>query len=144
MPVPDAHPPRLDESLVCLAELAAASQELQHRVSQLSQSASSELSGGGMLTYLMPLEKRLVLVEQISAAVRDLTREGNKFRRMQAHTLYAEGLTMAELAAVFGVSRQRVGALLRDGLNGQQDRSASRQEGDGDAVAGAAGGRDGS
>jgi hypothetical protein len=108
--------PQPDEALACLSDLAATSGELHRRISQLSQWMTAaagqvpELSYAGML----PLEKRLALMEQISEAIRDLAREGNRFRRMEARALYAEGLTMAQLAAVFGVSRQRVSALLRD------------------------------
>ena len=38
---------------------------------------------------------------------------GAQVRRAEAEALYAEGLTMEQIAEVFGVSRQRVGALLR-------------------------------
>ena len=37
---------------------------------------------------------------------------------MEARAMYAEGLTMAQLAAVLGVSRQRVSTLLRDTSDG--------------------------
>jgi transcriptional regulator len=63
---------------------------------------------------MMPLENRLALMEQISVAIKALVRDGSRFRRLEARALYAEGLTMAQLATVFGVSRQRVSALLRD------------------------------
>jgi Homeodomain-like domain len=38
---------------------------------------------------------------------------GAKVRRAEAHALYAEGLTMEQIAERFGVTRQRVSALLR-------------------------------
>jgi predicted transcriptional regulator len=38
---------------------------------------------------------------------------GSKFRRVHARALYEEGLTMDEIAALFGVTRQRVSAVLR-------------------------------
>jgi hypothetical protein len=62
---------------------------------------------------MTPLEDRLATMEQISAAIKALVRDGSRFRRLEARALYAEGLTMAQLATVFGVSRQRVSALLR-------------------------------
>ncbi len=62
----------------------------------------------------MPLDKRVAMTEQISEAIKALSRDGNKFRRIEARALYEEGLTMAQLAAVFGVSRQRVSTLLRE------------------------------
>ena len=62
----------------------------------------------------MPLAGRLPLVAEILAGIRALAEEGGRYRRIQPWALYAEGLTMTQLAAVFGVSRQRVAALLRD------------------------------
>jgi len=68
------------------------------------------------MTYgqAMPLDKRVAMTEQISEAIKVLSRDGNKFRRLEARALYEEGLTMAQLAAIFGVSRQRVSILLRE------------------------------
>jgi transposase len=63
---------------------------------------------------MIPIEDRLAMMEQISTAIKALVRDGSRFRRLEARALYAEGLTMAQLATAFGVSRQRVSALLRD------------------------------
>lgn len=116
----EANRPPTDEALTCLSELANSSGELHRRVSQLSQWMSAATQQAPELSYarMMPLEKRLVMMEQISEAIRALAKDGNRFRRMEARALYAEGLTMAQLAAVFGVSRQRVSTLLRDTRDG--------------------------
>ena len=37
----------------------------------------------------------------------------SRLRRAEARALYAEGMTMEEIARLFGVTRQRVSALLR-------------------------------
>jgi hypothetical protein len=39
---------------------------------------------------------------------------GTRVRRTEARALYREGVTMEEIARLFGVTRQRVSALLRD------------------------------
>jgi Homeodomain-like domain len=108
--------PPPDEALTCLSALAASAGELYRRVSQFSESVAhpTHQRAGASYAAIMPLEKRLAMMEEISAAIRVLARDGNRFRRMEARALYAEGLTMAQLAAVFGVSRQRVSVLLRD------------------------------
>lgn len=108
--------PQTHEALTCLSALAMSSGELHRHVSQLSQWMSAATQQAPDLSYahMMPLDKRLRLMEQISAAIRVLARDGSRFRRMEARALYAEGLTMAQLAAVFGVSRQRVSTLLQD------------------------------
>jgi hypothetical protein len=113
----DVTRPGPDEALTCLSALAASSGELYQRASQLSSwlaTATERPAGGRSFEELLPLDKRLAVMEQISAAMRVLASDGYRFRRMQARALYAEGLTMAQLASVFGVSRQRVSALLRD------------------------------
>jgi transposase len=39
---------------------------------------------------------------------------GNRVRRTEARALHGEGMTMDEIAKLFGVTRQRISALLRD------------------------------
>ena len=109
--------PRIqDEALSCLAELATVSGELHRQISQFSDWALAVNQQAPSITYAeaMPLDKRVAMTEQISEAIKALSRDGNKFRRLEARALYEEGLTMAQLAAIFGVSRQRVSTLLRE------------------------------
>jgi hypothetical protein len=104
-----------DPALACLSLLAAASGVLHRQVSQFTESVGrAEWTRGLSYGQMLPLRKRLEMVGQISDALRDLTRYGHQFRRLEARALYAQGLTMAELASVFGVSRQRVSVLLHD------------------------------
>ncbi len=107
-----------DEALACLSDLAASSGELHHQLTELSRWLVLTKGGhlpGSSYAKMMPLEDRLAMMEQISSAIKALVREGSRFRRLEARALYTEGLTMAQLATVFGVSRQRVSALLRGG-----------------------------
>jgi len=71
---------------------------------------------------MVPLDKRLAMTEQISQAVRVLASTGNRFRRAEARALYAEGLTMAQVATVLGVSRQRVSVLLQEAGTGSSPK----------------------
>jgi hypothetical protein len=106
-----------DEALACRSDLAASSGELHQQLTELSRRlllTKGRHLPGSSYAKMMPLEDRLAMMEQISAAIKALVREGSRFRRLEARALYAEGLTMAQLATVFGVSRQRVSALLRD------------------------------
>jgi AraC-like DNA-binding protein len=116
-----------DAAMACLRQLAAASGELHRIASQFTRSTdAAEWTEGLAYRQILPLRRRLEMIERISTTLRELTRNGHMFRRVEARELYAEGLTMAELASVFGVSRQRVSALLRE------DASAP---GPGDALA---------
>ena len=54
-----------------------------------------------------------LIVELMSQNIAVLTTAGTRLRRSQAQVLYAEGLSMERIAALFGVTRQRVSELLR-------------------------------
>jgi hypothetical protein len=104
-----------DAALTCLRQVAEASGELHRIAHQFTRSTdATDWPGGLSYRDMLPLRRRLEMIEKISGALRELTRYGHLFRRVEARALYAEGLTMAELASVFGVSRQRVSVLLRE------------------------------
>src|SRR5436309_3914561 len=52
-------------------------------------------------------------VQLITEATQALDEVGARVRRTEALTLYREGMTMEQIAEEFGVTRQRVSALLR-------------------------------
>ena len=53
-------------------------------------------------------------VQLITEATQVLDEVGARVRRTEALALYRDGMTMEEIAEKFGVTRQRVSALLRD------------------------------
>ena len=54
-----------------------------------------------------------LIVQLLSEASKALDSCGSNVRRAEAEALYAEGMTMEQIADHFGVTRQRVSALLR-------------------------------
>jgi DNA-directed RNA polymerase specialized sigma24 family protein len=56
---------------------------------------------------------RPLIVELTRDNLAALVEAGSRLRRAEAHALHAEGMTMEQIAELFGVSRQRVSALLR-------------------------------
>lgn len=54
-----------------------------------------------------------LLVQLLTESSTALDTSGASVRRAEARALYAEGLTMDQIAEGFGVTRQRVSALLR-------------------------------
>ena len=54
-----------------------------------------------------------LIVQLLTESTTALDTCGASVRRAEAHALYAEGLTMEQIAESFGVTRQRVSALLR-------------------------------
>jgi hypothetical protein len=73
---------------------------------------------GHRYSEIVPIEERPLIVELLTQNLNDLSDASSRFRRVEARALYSEGLTMAEIADLFGVTRQRVAALLgRDKLD---------------------------
>lgn len=57
---------------------------------------------------------RPLIVEMLRANQDRLNTTGKQFRRAEAKALRAEGLTFDQIAAIFGVTRQRVIALVKE------------------------------
>jgi hypothetical protein len=60
-------------------------------------------------------EHRPLIVERISIVLAALSTAGHTWRREQAAALQAERVSINRIAALFGVTRQRISALLREG-----------------------------
>ena len=58
-------------------------------------------------------EARPLIVELTRDNLAALVEAGSRLRRAEARALHAEGMTMEQIAELFGVTRQRVSALLR-------------------------------
>lgn len=69
-------------------------------------------SGGQAWSEIVPAEERPLVVERLTSLLDELADSGARFRRAEARALRAEGLSQAGVAALFGVTRQRVSALL--------------------------------
>src|SRR6201990_3003122 len=59
-------------------------------------------------------EERPLIVEMLTESAQSLDAVGAEVRRSGARALHRDGLTMEQIAEHFGVSRQRIGALLRE------------------------------
>jgi len=63
---------------------------------------------------IVSAEDRPLIVEQMSSAMASLSTVGSQWRREQAAALSAEGVSINQIAGLYGVTRQRVSALLRE------------------------------
>ena len=59
-----------------------------------------------------PNEDRPLIVETLSEVLDGLADAAGRFRRAEARALYQEGWTHEQISRFFGVTRQRIGALL--------------------------------
>ncbi|SDQ48468.1 hypothetical protein [Quadrisphaera sp. DSM 44207] len=75
----------------------------------------AEREAGRSYAQIVPAEGRPLIVELLTSITARLSETGSRWRREEARALHAEGLTMDRIAALFGVTRQRVSALLRSG-----------------------------
>jgi Sigma-70, region 4 len=129
-----------DEILVGLADLVTATNELGRRLTLLLNTAPmNNLRGTGGLSYgqIMPLNKRIQVIELISEAYKSVTEAAGRFRQAEVRALYDEGMTMDEIAVVLGVTRQRVSALLRQAPRPDEGHIKSHAGPPADSAAGA-------
>ena len=87
--------------------------ELQDARERAQQLLSRRRTGDSWLDIVSG-ETRPLVVERISTVLSALAGAGSSWRRAQARALQAEAVSINRIAAMFGVTRQRISALLRD------------------------------
>jgi DNA-directed RNA polymerase sigma subunit (sigma70/sigma32) len=85
-------------------------EQMKERITELRRAHSEGLP----LREFVPREKTPLIVQLLTEATNLLHSYGNRVRRTEARALHGEGMTMDEIAKLFGVTRQRVSALLRE------------------------------
>jgi hypothetical protein len=100
----------LEELETALAESTAANQAASLRAAEIR----ALLDAGMSVSEIVLLEEPPLIVELTSDNVKRLYEAGGKLRRLEALALHEEGMTMDTIARLFGVSRQRVSALVND------------------------------
>ncbi len=101
----------LDKLVAALEENIAASQVAIERARQIH-----ELRDQGLRYRDIADETgQPLVVAVVSQNLTRLREGGASLRRAHAQALHDEGLTMDKIAALFGVTRQRISAILRSG-----------------------------
>jgi CRP-like cAMP-binding protein len=90
----------------CIHELARARERAEELLVQRRS--------GHTWTEIVVGEARPLVVERISTVLASLARVGSAWRREQAAALQAEDVSINRIAAMFGVTRQRISTLLRE------------------------------
>jgi hypothetical protein len=102
--------------LAALTDLEAAAHdnvERSHELQRRARHLRKRLQSGDGLTGLIEAEPTPRMVELLSTNMATLETAGAEFRAAQALALRAEGLTIEAIARLFGVTRQRISALLK-------------------------------
>jgi hypothetical protein len=97
-----------------LMEALAINVEVGKLVLERAEGLVAEHDAGRSWSEIVPLEDKPLIVELLSANLERLSSAGSRLRRAQARALHDEGMTMEQIAACFGVTRQRVSALLKE------------------------------
>jgi hypothetical protein len=99
-----------------LADNARRASLIKKRIAQLRRSRARDVP----YAELVGTEQGPLIVQLLTQGSAALDVAGANVRRAEAEALYAEGLTMEQIAKSFGVTRQRVSALLNKGPKGQR------------------------
>ena len=106
----DAFLRALDDLDRALDQSAEMTQQMKQRITQI-RAVQAE---GRKLREIVPYEQTPLIVQLLTEITNLLHSYGNRVRRTEARALHREGMTMDEIAKLFGVTRQRVSALLRE------------------------------
>lgn len=90
----------------CIVELGGARQRAEKLL--------EEREAGRAWLDIVTTESRPLVVEQISSVMAALASAGGSWRREEAYALASEQVSINRIAAMFGVTRQRISALLRE------------------------------
>ena len=101
------------EALTALERTLVANEQrtmlIRRRIAELRRLRSQ----GAPYAEIVPMGDGPLIVQLLTESSAALDSSGASVRRAEARALYAEGLTMDQIAERFGVTRQRVSALLR-------------------------------
>ena len=112
----DTHHEHLIRLAAALEEIEAAAGDNVERSLEIQRRARdlrAGLASGVSLVDHVRDEPRPLMVELVTANMAALETAGAKLRAAQAAALRAEGLTIEAIAELFGVTRQRISALLK-------------------------------
>lgn len=96
-----------------VTELDACIAELERARARSSRLLGKREAGQPWLEIVTG-EARPLVVESISTVLGSLATAGHAWRREQASALQREDVSINRIAALFGVTRQRISALLRE------------------------------
>ncbi len=100
----------IDELEHALERSIDMARQMQARIVELREAEAH----GRPLTDIVSREQPPLIVQMLTESAHLLDAYGSRLRRAEARALHTEGMTMDEIAHLFGVTRQRISALLRD------------------------------
>lgn len=118
MTTADQRTAELDRAFRDLVDALEAAAHRNERAIERSRSILAQRSAGRGYRDLVNDETPPLVVELMTQNFEALAAIGGRVRRLEAAVLHDEGYTMDEIARLFGVTRQRVSALIREARKG--------------------------
>lgn len=106
------------EALDALLVVLRVSTQLNQHAARRAQTIRRLRSHGKSYREILGSVERARILQITQENLDGLLQASSRLRRAELRALYAEGMTMEEIAVLFGVTRQRVSALLRDSGDG--------------------------
>lgn len=106
------------DALEDLVEALEANSERNRLALQRAAAIRAARREGKTYSEIVSDESRPLIVDVLNQNLDRLLTSGARFRRAEAKALHDEGVTMERIAEIFGVTRQRVSALLKSAQNG--------------------------
>jgi DNA-directed RNA polymerase specialized sigma24 family protein len=110
------------QALLRLAEVMDVTAADLQKLAERARARAEAIDGGQSWRESVTSEHRPLIVERLTEVLDALARHGAAFRKAEARVLHVEGLSQEHIATLFGVTRQRVGALLSDAPGGSRRR----------------------
>ena len=108
----------MDDPVVVALEAVKQAVERNMEVAQIVLDRADAImalhADGKAWSDIVKEEDRPLIVELLTANLNRLMSAGGQLRRAKAKALHDDGMTMEQIAHFFGVTRQRVSALLND------------------------------
>ncbi|NEK87505.1 hypothetical protein GCU60_17325 [Blastococcus saxobsidens] len=111
---PSAGDDAATRALAALVDRIDRSVEELQRARTRAVTLLEERAAGRPWLELVTTESRPLVVESISTVLSALATAGHAWRREEAAALQREDVSINRIAALFGVTRQRISALLRE------------------------------
>ena len=104
-------------SLEAVKQAVQRNMEVGQIVLERADAILADHASGKAWSEIVKDEDRPLIVELLTANLNRLMSAGGQLRRAKAKALHDDGMTMEQIAHFFGVTRQRVSALLNDRSN---------------------------
>lgn len=105
-----------DAVLVALEDLVRAAEQMAHAITLVgTRAAEIRTCREEGLSYreIVSREDTPLIAGMLTETIARFEAAGTRFRQAEARALHQEGMTMDQIADLFGLTRQRISALLR-------------------------------